>query len=143
MVEFDVFVKRVDGLADVIAKEANKVLLSQGNEIAEMMKDQHLKGLNRDSEQMQRGYSKGYGARRRKKGLQTGYVDLHFTGNYHSKLKTVPAKEGVDVVSGVEYEKYIRGNFPGMAGLTKQNADAVAEVISDIIAPLIKKYLIA
>jgi hypothetical protein len=57
-------------------------------------------------------------------------------------LKVEPAKEGVDIRSNVEYEQYIREMFPGLAGLTKENAEKVAEEVAKMLAPEIKKYLV-
>lgn len=142
MVEFPVFVKRVDQMDRFIRKEAPKVLKQQGKEIIEMVKDQHHEGLNRDGEKMQSGYSPAYGRKRKKRGLQTRFVDLHYTGNYHKSLKVVPQRDGVDVQSTEPYAFYLRKNFPGMAGLTPENAETVAEAIANILAPKIKKFLV-
>jgi len=141
MVEFPVFVKRMSQVEYFIKKQAQTILKGQGQEIIEMVKDQHHAGLNRDGEQMQSGYSKAYGKRRKKSGLQTKFVDLHFTGKYHKSLKVVSQENGVDVTSTEPYAHYLRGNFPGMAGLTPQNADKIAEVVANILAPKIKKFL--
>ena len=142
MVDFKVFVKRFEKLEPFVRKEGNKILLTQGKEIVEMVKEQQHDGKNADAKVMQSGYSTGYGKQRKKKGLQTRFVDLHFTGKYHDKLKTVAAKEGVDVESNVDYEQYIRGNFPNSVGLTPENAQKTAVIISNILAPKIKKYLV-
>jgi hypothetical protein len=107
-----------------------------------MVREQHHDGLNADGEIMQSGYSTGYAKRRKKKGLQTKFVDQHFSGNYHSKQKAVVAREGIDIKSGLEYEKYLRKNFPNSVGLTPPNAEKTAEKIADILAPKIKKYLV-
>jgi hypothetical protein len=42
----------------------------------------------------------------------------------------------------VEYEKYLRGRFEGMAGLTKKNADVISNIIAKELAIDIKKYLV-
>jgi len=142
MVDFKTFVKRFEKIEPFIRKEGTKILMTQGKDIVEMVKEQHHDGKNADAKVMQSGYSSGYGKQRKKKGLQTKFVDLHFSGKYHDKLKTVVAKDGVDVESNVDYEKYIRGNFPNSVGLTPENAQKTAVIISNILAPKIKKYLV-
>jgi len=64
--------------------------------------------MGRDDKIMQRGYSKNYGKRRKKKGLQTKYVDLHFTGKFHksldfSELDAVCLKSRDDRISQVKF----------------------------------------
>jgi len=142
MIDFNTFVKRIDQLERFVRIQAQKTLKKQGQDIIKMMRGQHHAGLNREGKQMQSGYSTGYGKRRKKSGLQTKFVDLHFTGKYHKSLKVVSQKNGVDVSSTEPYAHYLRGNFPGMAGLTPKNADDMSEVIADILAPKIKKFLI-
>jgi len=142
MVEFKVFVKRVDQVGRYIQEQALTILKAQGPDIIEMVKEQHHKGLNRDGDTMQTGYSTGYAKLRRKKSLQTRFVDLHFTGKYHNSLKVVKQSDGVDVTSTEPYAHYLRSNFPGMAGLTPDNAEKVAEAVANILAPKIKKFLL-
>jgi len=142
MVSFKVFAKRFSKLGPFVLKESQKLLVGQGKNIIEMVKEQHHEGLNRDGKQMQSGYSKPYGKRRKKKGLQTKFVDLHFSGSYHKSLKVVPQKKGVDVNSTEPYAHWLRGNFPGMSGLAPKNAEKTAVVIANLLAPKIKKYLV-
>ena len=143
MVEFKEFARRFGKLQAFVVKEGQKILKANEKMIVDMQTSQHHAGVNKDSEQMQGGYSTGYGKRRKKKGLQTSFVDLHFSGKYHKSLKVVPAKGGVDVKSNVDYEQYLRKNFPGEAGLTSPNAEAVAEIVANKLAVEIKKFLVA
>ena len=143
MVTFNIFVKRFGGLKKFVDKRAKEIILSRSEEIIKMQQDQHHAGVNVKGEQMQGGYSSGYTKSRKKKGLQTRFVDLHFSGRFHKGLKVVPVKEGVDIRSDVDYEKYLRGNFPGEAGLTTQNTTVIAEFVANILAVDIKKYLVA
>ncbi len=143
MVNFDEFARRFGNLPDFIRKEGRKILKQNEKLIVDMQTGQHHKGVNIHSEQMQGGYSTGYGKRRKKSGLQTSFVDLHFSGKFHKSLKVVPAKGGVDVKSNVDYEKYLRGNFPGEAGLTATNAEQVAEIVANLLAVQMKKFLVA
>jgi len=143
MVTFDEFVSRFLKLGPFIKKRSKELLVQNGEQIKEMVKEQHHAGVNRDNKKMQSGYSPGYAKRRKKKGLQTSFVDLHFTGKYHKTLDIVPVKDGVDVQSTEPYAYYLRGSFPKMAGLTPKNAELMSEVIARLLAVEIKKYLVA
>jgi len=142
MVTFQTFANRFAKLRAYVESEGQKILKRNEKMLVEMQTEQHHAGLNKKSEQMQGGYSTGYSKRRKKKGLQTSFVDLHFSGKYHKGLKVTPAKGGVDIRSNVDYEQYLRKNFPGEAGLTGVNAEAVAELVAKELAVKIKKFLV-
>ena len=142
MVTFQTFANRFAKLRAYVENEGQKILKRNEKMLVEMQTEQHHAGLNKKSEQMQGGYSTGYSKRRKKKGLQTSFVDLHFSGKYHKGLKVTPAKGGVDIRSNVDYEQYLRKNFPGEAGLTGVNAEAVAELVAKELAVKIKKFLV-
>jgi hypothetical protein len=90
---------------------------------------------------MQSGYSRQYGKRRVKKGLQIKYVDLKFTGKYQDTKKLVKYEYGVDIRSAADYEAYLRSRYPDHVGLNEKNAETMAVIISEEIAPDIKNYL--
>ena len=142
MVTFNEFIKRFDGLKPFVQKAANEILVQRNDEIVEMIKEQQHAGVNAKNKKMQTGYSSGYAKRRKSKGLQTRYVDLHFTGDMHKGLKVRPVKEGVDVRSEEPYEFYVRAQFPEAFSLTKKNAEIIANFVAEMLAPRIKKYLV-
>ena len=135
MVDLKEFARRFGKLKTFVHKELKK----RQDEITGMQKTQHHAGENVEGDKMQSGYSTGYTKRRKKKGVQTSFVDLHFTGKMHKGLKVLPVKGGVDIRSKEPYEYYVRGNFPKSFGLTEPNAESLAEKL----AVNIKKYLIA
>lgn len=142
MVTFETFVRRFSGLKDFIKNESKRILFEFQDQIVEMQREQHLAGLNKEGTVMQTGYSPGYGKRRKKKGLQTRFVDLHFSGKMHKDLRIIPVKEGIDIRSKQPYEYYVRANFPGSFGLVKENAEVTAEFVANKLAVSIKKYLV-
>ena len=142
-VTFDEFVKRVTELPEWLKKNEAKYLLKHDKEIVSFSNEQLLKGKNTKDETMQTGYSKQYGKRRLKKGLQIKYVDLKFTGKYQDTKKLVKYDYGVDIRSAADYEAYLRSRFPDHVGLNEKNAEIMAQIISEEIAPEIKKMLIA
>ena len=143
MVEFKEFVRRFGRLHTYATKQAQKILKENERMVVDLQTGQHHAGVNKLGEQMQSGYSKGYGVRRRKSGLQTSFVDLHFTGKMHKGSKVLPVKGGVDIRSREPYEHYVRANFPKAWGMTGENAEALAQLIAERLARDIKQFLVA
>jgi hypothetical protein len=142
MVSFDEFVKRFDKVQPFIRKKSLEILMGFEKQVLDMIREQQLQGKGKDDKVMQSGYSTGYAKRRKKKGLQTRFVDLHFTGRFHKSLDMIPTKEGADVQSTEPYGQYVKANFPTSAGLGKANANTTSEMIANKLAPEIKKYLV-
>jgi len=143
MVSLTTFAKRFDKLKPFIQKRSLEILMQNEKAVLDMVRDQQMKGKGKDDKTMQSGYSEGYGKRRKSKGLQTKFVDLHFTGRFHKSLDLVPVKGNVDIQSTEPYGYYVKANFPTSAGLTKANAEVAAKMIVKQLAPDIKKYLVA
>jgi len=143
MIDFNTFVQRWSGLRAFLPKKAAEILVRENDRIVKMQQEQHHEGRGADDKTMQTGYSSGYAKKRKKKGLQTRFVDLHFSGKYHKGLKVKPVKEGLDIESDVEYERYLRNRFTNMAGLDSKNAKEIKKLLADKLAPEIKKYLVA
>ena len=140
MVGFDEFTRRFGGLKKFIVKSTQKIL--KESELAKMIIDQQHEGIGSDGAKMQTGYSTGYTKRRKKKGLQTSFVDLHFSGKMHKGMKVLPVKGGVDIRSKEPYEYYVRANFPKGFSVTKQNADIVGNFVANQLAVDMKKFLV-
>lgn len=144
MVTFEVFVQRFNKLLPFLKEKAPEIALKHETEIIQLSNKQLLQGNNIWDKVMQTGYSPQYGKKRRKAGLQTQFVDLKFTGKYQkSKKLVVDAQEnGIDIISDVDYEGYLRENFPDHVGLNKKNADVISEKIVKELADETKKYLV-
>lgn len=142
MVDIELFVERLNRIESFLKKKAPEMLMKHERKIVELNNAQLVKGKGTDGDIMQRGYSAGYASKRRKKGLQTNYVDLKYSGKYQDSRKGVKAKGGIDIKSGVDYEKYLRGNYPKHIGLTKENAESITDLLSVELAKDIKQYLI-
>ena len=141
MVEWDTFIKRANGLAEYVQKQSSELLFKRSKEIVELNNKQLMQGKGKSGDIMQRGYSSGYSKLRKKKGLQTSYVDLKFTGKYQDTRKGVKSQKGLNIISDVDYEKYLRGNFPDHVGLTSDNQELIKELLVPELAVMIKKYL--
>lgn len=145
MVTFDEFVKRFFNLENFLKEKVPEIAMKHETEIVKFSNEQLLQGSNIWDKVMQTGYSPQYGKLRRKKGLQTQYVDLKFSGKYQKTKKLVPDAqlEGLDIISDADYEQYLRTNFPDHVGLNKKNADFISEKLVKEIAVETKKYLVA
>jgi hypothetical protein len=141
MVTFDQFVRRFGGLKKHIISSTKKMLKEAG--IVQMIVDQQHEGIGSDGSKMQSGYSTGYAKRRKKKSLQTSFVDLHFTGKMHKGMKVIPVKDGVDIRSKEPYEYYVRANFPKGFSLTQEHANEVGNIVANHLAVEMKKFLVA
>ena len=143
MVTFDVFVDRFNKLLPFLKEKAPEIAMKSEKEIIQLSNSQLLAGNNIWDKVMQQGYSPQYGKRRRKAGLQTQFVDLKFTGKYQkSKKLVIDAQENLDIISNVDYEPYLRANFPDHVGLNKKNADQISEKIVKELAEVTKKFLV-
>lgn len=128
-------------MPEYLNKAGQDVLLKHNNEIVKLSNEQLMKGVNTKGETMQKGYSAGYSKLRQKKGLQTGFVDLKFTGKYQKTKKLVKYDYGVDIRSAADYEAHLRANFPDHVGLTVPNALIISKKMEVEISKLIEKYL--
>lgn len=142
MVDLKEFIKRLNGLEYFARKVATELLFKKGQEIVQANNAELIKGLNTEGKIIQTGYSKGYAKKRKKAGLQTSYVDLYFTGKFQSSSKPVKVVEGLDIESGVKYEKYLRERYENIRGLNvKQSEQYVAKIADELVIEL-KKYLV-
>ena len=142
MVEIKEFIKRLSGLEYYAKKLATESLFRASPEIVKKNNEELMKGKNTKGGIIQKGYSKGYAKKRKAAGLQTQFVDLRFTGKFQDSSKGVKVVEGLDIESGVKYEKYIRWMFDDIRGLNEAQAEIEANKIAEELIPLIKNYLV-
>jgi len=142
MVTFEEFARRTRGVKKFILKRSKQILKQNEKLIVDMIVEQQHRGVGSDGAKMQSGYSSSYAKRRKKAGLQTSFVDLHFSGKMHKGMKVVPQKDGVDVRSKEPYEYYVRANFPKGFSPTKENANTIGNFVAERLAVDIKKYLV-
>ena len=137
------FAQRVHGLRDFITEEVQRTMIENSDVIEEIQRKRLSQGKNIEDRTIQKGYSPGYAKTRKSKGLQTNYVDLNFTGEFYQSLDMV--EEGsfgkFDIISDVDYAKYIYGRFPSIMGLTKNEAEEVKKILLKGLKEKIIKYL--
>lgn len=142
MVTLNEFVKRFTNLKKYVIKRTKQILKEYETEIVDMIRSQQLAGIDSEGNQMQSGYSKGYKKRRQKAGLQTKFVDLHFTGKMHKGMKVRAVPNGVDIRSREPYEYWVRYHFPKGFSLTVKNAEIVGNFVADKLAVDIENFLV-
>ena len=82
-------INKLGKLEGLLANEANKILLTPTRGMEGIMKERiFLKGLNSDENPIGIGYSALWGDIRKKKGLQTDFVDLKFSGRLRKSMTT-------------------------------------------------------
>ena len=144
-VTIDRFVKKVDSLKEFIIQEVNRIMLKLGPQIEEMQRKRLSEGKNIKDKTIQKGYSEGYARRRKKKGLQTNYVDLNFTGEFYRSLDMVAEADfgKFDIISDVDYARYIFARFPQISGLSQKDAKTIKNLIIKELQQSVRKYLVA
>jgi len=141
MVSVNEFIKRLSGLEYYTKKLATEALFKASPEIVKQNNAELMRGKNTKGETIQKGYSKYYGKKRKEAGLQTQFVDLKFSGKFQDTSKGVKVVEGLDIESGVDYEKHIRKRFENIRGLNDKQAEIQASKIAEELIEPLKKYL--
>lgn len=82
-------INKLKKLENFLDKQPNKLLLTPTRAVEGIMKERiFLQGLNSDSNPIGIGYSQLWGEVRKKKGLQTDFVDLKFSGRLRKNMTT-------------------------------------------------------
>lgn len=82
-------INKLKKLENFLDKQPNKLLLTPTRAVEGIMKERiFLQGLNSDSNPIGIGYSQLWGDIRKKKGLQTDFVDLKFSGRLRKNMTT-------------------------------------------------------
>ena len=139
--EVDQFISKMRNIRPFLTKSWQKIMLSLDSDIVNLQNEQLMAGKNVEGKTMQKGYSKPYAKKRTKAGLQTGFVDLRFTGKYQDTKHLFKKQEGIDIRSAADYEPHLRANFPNHVGLNEKNAEVIAEKVATQLAVEIEKYL--
>jgi len=120
-----------DRLAKRLNIDVTKLFLQSvekfGAEIAELNREQLLKGKRADSQDIKPDYAEGYKKVRKRKGLQVGHVDLKFTGKYHKSYKVSIKNERAYVGSDYHTDG---GKYKfNIEGLTVENEKKILDKI--------------
>ena len=143
-VTIDTFYRRLDGLKDFILREIGEIMMRNASVTEEMQRQRLSKGKNISDKIIQKGYSPGYTKTRKRRGLQTNYVDLNFTGEFYQSLDMVPEGDfgKFDIISDVEYAPYIFNRYANIMGLNKAQTKELKDIVLKELKPAIRKYLV-
>jgi hypothetical protein len=102
----DQAILKLGKLEALLTNEANKILLTPTRGVEGVMKERiFLKGLNSDENPIGIGYSALWGDIRKKKGLQTDFVDLKFSGRLRKSMTTkVADKDSVVIMIDNDFD---------------------------------------
>lgn len=135
----DLFIAKLKGLkvkANKLAEETIKVEAPEAN------RKQLESGVNADGEPISKQkiragattYANGYAKLRKRKGLQTKYIDAKFTGKYHESIEAKKKSATVYEIKATDPKaKTVEENLGNLVGLNEQ---AIKEVEKDLALAL-------
>jgi hypothetical protein len=92
-------INKIKKLDTLLATQANKILLTPTRGLEGIMKERiFIFGINSDDNPIGIGYSKLWGYIRQKKGLQTDFVDMKFSGRLKKNMTTKVADKDTVVI---------------------------------------------
>lgn len=92
-------INKIKKLDTLLATQANKILLTPTRGLEGIMKERiFIFGINSDDNPIGIGYSKLWGDIRKKRGLQTDFVDLKFSGRLRKNMTTKVADKDTVVI---------------------------------------------
>lgn len=115
-------------------------------QLIEANREQLRQGLLTDGGKIGNYKSTNYIRKRQKKGLQTAYVDLKYTGALYSQIDAYVTKNNTVMFSRVEYathmEDYYATKSAHIFGLTDANVQSISTTyIMPYLLPMIKKQI--
>jgi len=142
-VSINEFARRWNNLKSFVVSDIDRIADDNSALIEEMQRKRLSKGKNIEGKTIQRGYSPGYAKRRKKKGLQTNYVDLNFTGEFYESLELTETNPGeYTTISYAEHAKYILDKYIGVLGLDKEDSKKLKGLMLIELNNSIKRYLV-
>jgi len=138
------FYRRLDGLKGFILREIGEIMERNASVTEEMQRKRLSEGKNIREKIIQKGYSPGYAKQRKRRGLQTNYVDLNFTGEFYKSLELVPEADfgSFDIISDVDYAPHIFNRYAEIMGLNKGQIKELKSIVLKELKPAIRKYLV-
>lgn len=141
--DIEVFIQKLRNLQNFANIEGNRLILDNAGLIESMQIKRLGRGKTKENKYIQKGYSPGYAKRRKKKGLQTNYVDLNFTGEFYESLQVTeePNFGSFDIISDVDYAPHLFKKYEDITGLSEANAKKLKKVLVTGLEKSIKNYL--
>ena len=106
-------------------------------ELIKLNQDQLRDGKKTDGKRIDPDYSTRYAKRRKKMGLQIGFVDLKVTGTLYEKIDYFVKKNQILFFSRVRYAEYLEGRYAKreshIFGLTDENLQVLKQKVIEKI----------
>lgn len=135
-------IKKLDGLEEYVSRTVDFAIIENDDDILDLNKAQMLvAGI--DSQGNQLGEYTPFSAKARKrKGLQTDYIDLRFTGNFQDRMKLKrTGKNKFEMNSDDEkWEVKLSPRWPEAIGLTDDNEERLTGLIIKVLDTNLDKY---
>jgi hypothetical protein len=134
---------KLKGLESFVNDSAAFALKVNSDEILDLNKAQMIvAGVDADGDQLGQ-YAPFTVEERSKKGLQTEYIDLRFTGEFQDKMELIPTgKTEVEFDSkDPKWDSDISKQWPDALGLTSDNEERAGDMIIKVIDVNVDKYL--
>ena len=95
----------------------------------DLVRSQLSEGINSQGNDIQIGYSNMWAEERFKRGLQTDFVDLNFSGRFYKSLETIEVGDEYFLDSNVPYASDIFDRYPNILGLTNENKSIIINTL--------------
>jgi len=143
-VTLEEFARRFSNVKTFISEEIDRIVNKKASVVEEMQRRRLAKGKDIEKRTIQKGYSPGYAKRRKKRGLQTNYVDLNFTGEFYEslELKETPEPGEFQTVSYVDYAKYILDRYTSVLGISVDDSKKLKQIVLGELNKSVKRYLV-
>ena len=143
----ETLILKLDSLPGFVQQSGNSSIEENKDDILDLNKAQMIV-LGVDSDNSKLGeYAPLSVQERKKKGLQTDYIDLRFTGDFQDSMTVKKEGKGfaIDATDGKwdgnEISPTLSQQFPDALGLTPENENTVTEIIINKIDKEVDKYL--
>lgn len=134
-------IKKLRALAAELNVIMNDVLRANAAFIIQLQVEQHRKGLNAKGSKIGT-YAESTKKTRRRKGLQVGFVDLEFTGNYHRSQAIAYGKDFIELdAPDVLYSIFLDNHYNDLHGLTEESKERLKEKIRPMLYDEINRRL--
>lgn len=103
---------------------------------------QMAEGKRSDGQDIQpEPYSSGYAKRRQKKGLQTDFIDLRFTGGMYQNAGLIVDNDVIRLGSEVDYEQFVSQRFAKIWGLDDESKKIYEPILMNELREKLKEQL--
>lgn len=138
MPDLNDLIRDLKDIPKLIREGVERGMLGDSVDIADLNRDQLAKGKDRDGEGLG-SYAPLTKKIREKKGLQTGFIDLSFTGK--SKNSITVKKQTRNKFDLVSVPRWDESRFPKAIGIAEKNEDKLTRIVTDNIEAVLNTRL--